>query len=90
MKKKKAVQLDANKVMPLLKRFRWKLPNNVDRRVLDRFHFGKYYGYGAKDLWIPITVHGGIATKAFHTKTVKFPKPIEKLLQAMLETEDAF
>lgn len=88
--KKRAVQLDAKQVMPILKRFRWKLPANVDQPIVDRFHFGQYYGYGEKDLWIPITVHGGIATKAFHSHTIKFPKRIEKHLQAMLETEDAF
>lgn len=87
---KRAVQLDAKHVLPILKRFKWNLPKNVDRRGLDRFHFGKYYGYGSKDLWIPITVHGGISTKAFHGHTVKFPIRIEKLLQAMSDTQDAF
>ncbi len=87
---KRAVQLDAKHVMPVLKRFGWKRPTNIDWRIVDRFHFGKYYGYGAKDLWVPITVHGGMASKPFHSHTVKFPQRIEKILQKMLDTDDAF
>lgn len=86
----KPVQLEAKVVMPILKRFGWKLPRNIEWSRVDRFHFGKYYGYGAKDLWIPITVHGGMASKPFHDHTVKFPKRIEAKLQAMLRTQDAF
>ncbi len=48
-------------------------------------NIGKYYGYGAKDLWVPIDSLGGMATKAFHSHTVRFPTRIDKALRTMLE-----
>ncbi len=90
MRKKRAVQLDFKQVRPVLKRLGWKLPANINWKYVDRIHYGKYYGYGAKELWVPITVHGGMASKPWHSHTVKFPKRIESILQKMLDTIDAF
>lgn len=82
-------QLDAKQVGPILKRLRWKIPPNVDTRQLSRWHFGAYYGYGARGLWIPLNSMGGMATKAFDTKTVKFPRRIENELLKMLDSKAA-
>lgn len=78
-------QLSTEQVTPILKRFRWKLPPNVNRRELARWHYGPYYGYGGRGLWIPLNSLGGMATRAFDTKTVKFPKRITTALLKLLE-----
>jgi len=86
-------QLDARLVNPILKRFGFKLPENVQRRrtapgrAIARWHLGYYYGYGEKDLWIPLNEYGGMATKAFHEHTVKFPKRIDTALRKLLDRE---
>ena len=82
-------QIDAKQVEPILKRFGWKVPPNVDKRNVARWHFGSYYGYGERGLWIPLNSMGGMATRAFDTKTVKFPKRINNALLKLLETKHA-
>jgi hypothetical protein len=82
-------QLDAKLVNPILKRSGWKIPPNVDRRQLARWHYGPYYGYGERGLWIPLNSMGGMATRAFDTKTVKFPKRIQIALCKLLEKSHA-
>jgi hypothetical protein len=77
-------QVDHKHVKPILKKFGWKMPSNVDTRQVARWHFGSYYGYGQRGLWIPLNSMGGTATKAFDTKTVKFPTRIEKALLKLL------
>jgi hypothetical protein len=80
-------QLDAKDVNAVLRKYRYKLPTNCARpvRLIKRWFLGKYYGYGARDLWIPLNFMGGIATKPWHGHTVKFPARIDKQLRAMLE-----
>ena len=77
-------QVDHKPIAPILKRFDWKIPPNVDRKQLARWHFGPYYGYGERGLWIPLNSMGGMATRAFDTKTVKFPKRIENAIVKLL------
>lgn len=78
-------QVSASDVKPILKRFGWKMPPNVETRQVERWHYGSYYGYGERGLWIPLNSLGGMATKAFHSKTVKFPKRIQSALCKLLE-----
>ena len=82
-------QLDHKQVKPILKKYGWKMPGNVNTRELARWHFGSYYGYGQRGLWIPLNSMGGMATKAFDTKTVKFPKRVENALLNLLESSHA-
>lgn len=77
-------QVSHEALKPILKRFGWKLPSNVDRRQLARWHYGPYYGYGERGLWIPLNSMGGMATRAFDTKTVKFPKRVENAIVKLL------
>lgn len=74
-------QVDHKAIAPILKRFGWKIPTNVNRRELARWHYGPYYGYGERGLWIPLNSLGGMATRA----TVKFPKRINNALLKLLE-----
>lgn len=85
LKRLRSWQVDHAQVKPILKRYGWKIPSNVDTRQVARWHFGSYYGYGARGLWIPLNSIGGMATKAFDTKTVQFPKRINNALITLLE-----
>ena len=78
-------QLEVTEVTPILKKYGYKLPENVERRSVARWHHGIYYGYGNRTSWFPLNSNGGIATKAFHGLTVSFPAPIEKKLIAILD-----
>jgi hypothetical protein len=78
-------QVDHKLVKPLLKKYGWKIPTNVDTRQVARWHFGSYYGYGGRGLWIPLNSLGGMATKAFDIKTVRFPQRINAALLKLLE-----
>jgi len=77
-------QVDHKAIAPILKRLGWNIPPNVDRQQLARWHYGPYYGYGERGLWIPLNSMGGMATRAFDTKTVKFPKRIENAIVKLL------
>lgn len=88
-RKFKIPQLLHADVLPVLKRHGYKLPFNVHRKEVYRWHLGYYYGYGAKDLWIPLNSTGGMATKAFYDHTVKFPKRIDTALRKLLEAKPA-
>lgn len=85
LRKMHVTQLPHADVAPILKRYGYKLPANVDKRNVARWHLGYYYGYGAKDLWIPLNSMGGMANAAFHEHTVKFPKRIDTALRKLLE-----
>jgi len=77
-------QVPHSLVKPILKRYAWKIPPNVNRREVDRWHYGYYYGYGERGLWIPLNSLGGMATRAFDSHTVKFPKRIENAIVKLL------
>ena len=78
-------QLDALEVAPIFKAHRWRKPKNITGRTVYRWHYGIYYGYGNKNSWFPLNSMGGIASKAFHAMTVKFPEPVEAELFALLD-----
>ena|ERR1035437_5356458 len=81
--------LEAKQVNAVLKKHKYRLPQNCEKRqFIANWWFGKYYGYGTKDTWIPLNKNGGMATKAFHDKTVKFPARINKKLLALLDEKD--
>ncbi len=78
-------QLDHKKeVAPILKTHRYKLPDNV-RSPVSRWHRGVYYGYGNSHSWVPLNTMGGMATKAFHAVSVRFPERIDKKLRTLLK-----
>ena len=86
MKVRKIPELDATDVNLVFAKYRYRLPRNCEPRLyIARWHFGKYYGYGTRDTWIPLDSVGGMATKAWHDKTVSFPWRIEKSLRKLLK-----
>lgn len=79
-------QLDARVVRPILRQHRYRLPENCEpSRVIARWHYGTYYGYGTKESWIPLSSLGGMATKPFRGHTVRFPLRIDRKLQLLLK-----
>lgn len=82
-------QLDHKDVAPILKRHKFKLPENVERRDLARWYYGIYYGYGNRRSWFPLNSMGGISTIAFMGLTVFFPKPVEEKLLLLLAEKKA-
>jgi hypothetical protein len=77
-------ELDAEQVMPVLRKHRYKLPGNVNTEQVRRWHKGFYYGYGCRGVWIPLNAMGGIATKGFWDHSVKFPLRIDRELRMLL------
>jgi hypothetical protein len=77
-------QLDAKDVAGVLRKHSYNLPDNVNQKILSRWHKGYYYDYGRPDMWIPLNSMGGMATKAFHSHGVKFPARIDKELRMLL------
>lgn len=79
--------IDAKLVDQVLRKFGFKLPENVNVPIVRRWHLGEYYEHGEPGLWIPISGSGGIATKAFWSHTVKFPAKIDRALRKILVAE---